>query len=131
MRVLQPVHYLRGEREVMPFDAVPQTGLETLQNGKRDNLYQDNVKPPRMLNDSFHRPHTERVLGCKAEHNSYKVIRREPVSSVHGVYAPTGYARHQPKGLATLKGKPTSGEIMPLSSSFYAGNNNKLGQPRG
>ena len=47
-----------------------------------------------------------------------------------GMYPSTGYARGQEKGLSTLSNKPVNGALMPLGSSFYAGSNNRLGQPK-
>lgn len=129
--VHQKILELKGNRELMPYDYVSSTGLEIDMNGKRNEHYQDGIIAPPLLNDAFHRPHTDKVLGCKSEREAHRVLRREPLPSVTGIYAQTGYARHQELGLAYLRNKPIDGVIAPISSSFYAGLNNKLGQPKG
>tara|TARA_R110002072_G_scaffold136310_1_gene278743 strand:+ start:285 stop:683 length:399 start_codon:yes stop_codon:yes gene_type:complete len=129
--VHQRVLELKAVRELMPYDYISGTGLRNDVNGKRKEYYQNDISAPSLLNNSFHRPLVDKVLGCKSERDTHKVLRREPVSSASGIYPPTGYARHQEKGLAYLRGKPIDGVIAPISSSFYAGLNNKLGTPLG
>lgn len=119
---------LRGAREVQPFDMIPRayTGGKTFKNELDVGMGAD---APPLLNDSIHRPHTMKVLGCKQD--SHRVLRRPPVKSTEGMYPSTGYARGQDKGLAFLAEKPITGKIMPLASSFYAGMNNKIPNLKG
>lgn len=117
---------LRGAtREVQPFDMIPRAyiGGKTFENELDVGMGAD---APPLLNDAIHRPHTMKVLGCKQNHEAHRVLRRAPVSSTAGMYPSTGYARGQDRGLAYLAEKPITGKIMPLSSSFYAGMNNKI-----
>lgn len=121
---------LRGGREIQPFDMIPRAynGGKTFKNELEVGVGAD---APPLLNDSIHRPHTMKVLGCKQNAEAHRVLRRPPVSSTKGMYPSTGYARGQDKGLAFLGEKPITGRIMPLSSSHYAGMNNKIPNLKG
>jgi len=122
---------LLARREASVYDIAPPMGLNYYQDGIRKFSRQDGINAPKIMNNSIQRPHTMKVLGCKSDREAHKVLRRAPLPDELGMYAPTGYARHQPKGLASLNERPTDGQIMPLASSFYGGGNNKLGQPSG
>ena len=124
-----PIEQLRANREFSYYDALPHMKLADNVNPQRDfRPTQNNISAPKLLNASIHRSHMMKVIGCKSE-PVHKVIRREPVPQTRGMYPSTGFARKQEKGLAWLPHQPTSGPLMPLSSSMYAGANNKLGQP--
>ena len=122
---------LLAQREASVYDLAPPLGLKYYQDGIRAFSRQDGVKGTNIMNNAIQRPSTSKVLGCKSNREAHKVLRRPALPEETGMYAPTGYARHQPKGLATLNQRPTDGQIMPLASSFYGGGNNKLGQPSG
>jgi hypothetical protein len=122
---------LLAQKEASVFDLSAPLGLKYHQEGIRKFDTQDGIIAPPLLNNAIHRPHTMKVLGCKSEREAHKVIRRAPINATKGMYPPTGYARHQPKGLATLSQRPTNLPLMPDPSSFYAGSNSKLGQPKG
>ena len=120
-----------SQREASVFDLSAPLGLKYHQDGIRKFDRQDGVIAPKLINSAIQRPHTMKVLGCKSEREAHKIIRRPPINETKGMYPSTGYARHQPKGLSSLRERPTDLPLMPDPSSFYAGANSKLGQPRG
>jgi len=58
------------------------------------------------------------------------IVRRPPVADTLGMFPSTGIGRGESKGLAYNPKHPTNTPLMPLSSNFSAGLNNKLGQPK-
>ena len=124
------IEQLRASREATYYDFLPHMKISDNVNPQRDfRPTQNNISAPKLLNDCIHRPHTMKVIGCKSE-PVHHVLRRAPVSSTMGMYPSVGFARKQEKGLAWLPNQPISGPLMPLSSSMFAGANNKLGQPK-
>lgn len=121
---------MRGGREVQPFDMIPRaySGGKTFKNSLDVGVGAD---APPLLNASIHRSATMKVLGCKQNAETHKVLRRPAVSSTAGMYPSTGYARGQHKGLASLTEKPNTGKIMEKSSSFFAGTNSKIPNLKG
>jgi len=116
---------LTQTREIQPFDMIPRayTGGKTFKNNLDMGIGAD---APPLLNDSIHRPANMKVLGCKQNHESHKVLRRAPINSTAGMYPSTGYARGQDKGLSYIPQKPITGRIMETSSSFYGGANSRI-----
>lgn len=120
-----------ARREASVYDLSAPLGLKYHQDGIREFSRQDGVIAPPIMNNAIHRPHTMKVIGCKSEREAHKIIRRAPINETKGMYPSTGYARHQNKGLSTLRERPIDLPLLPNPSSFYAGANSKLGQPRG
>lgn len=126
-----PVHMLRGSREVMSFDMMPQASSHSYHEPSVVQLSdgQQNTYRKEIMNNAIQRPYALKMRGCKEEPQLHQVIRRPPVNPMQGLYPQVGWARHQKKGLAYDPKKPIDLPLMPLSSSFYAGMNNKIPQP--
>ena len=116
--------------EHTPSSLIPSSGLTTKPNGFSKNDYSAVPFTP-LLNDAIQRPHTMMVMGCKMESNSHNVLRRPSLPSASSMYPHTGYGRHQLKGLNYQDEKPMDLPLMPKASPFYAGANNRLGEPLG
>ena len=121
---------LTSVRAVEPSDMIPPTymGGKTYKNTHKIGVGAD---APKLLNDSIHRPHTMKVLGCKQNHESHRVLRRPALSNTGGMFPSTGYARGQKKGLAFIDQQPITGKIMESASSFYGGSNSKIPNLKG
>ena len=121
---------LTSVRALEPGDIIPPAylGGKTYKNVLKIGV---GVDAPPLLNDSIHRSHTMKVLGCKQNHESHRVLRRPALSNTGGMYPKSGYARGQDKGLAFIDQKPITGKIMEISSSFYAGSNSKIPNLKG
>jgi hypothetical protein len=121
---------LTSVRAVEPSDMIPPAymGGKTYKNTLKIGIGAD---APPLLNDSIHRPHTMKVLGCKQNHESHRVLRRPALSNTGGMFPSTGYARGQKKGLAFIDQQPITGKIMESASSFYAGSNSKIPNLKG
>jgi hypothetical protein len=87
---------LTSVRAVEPSDMIPPAymGGKTYKNTLKIGIGAD---APPLLNDSIHRPHTMKVLGCKQNHESHRVLRRPALSNTGGMFPSTGYARGQKK----------------------------------
>ena len=58
-----------------------------------------------------------------------RVLRRPNIPYQGGMYPSQGFARNQPKGLASNAQRNMNGPLLPLADSFNAGLISTLGQP--
>ena len=96
-----------------------------------DGMYTLLPPAPRLLPGAIQQNPLKKVLSCKPEIGSRIVGKPSRSGRYEHMYPPTGYARHQPMGLASDPNKPMDLPLMPLASSFYAALPNTLGQPPG
>jgi hypothetical protein len=91
-------------------------------------VYRSAGTAPKLLSqadtDSRHRV----VLPCNGI--TTHVIRRPGVPQEEGMQPAQGFARHQIKGIAYQKEKPTNLKMMPRAGFYNPGMNNVLGQPK-
>ena len=68
------------------------------------------------------------VLPCAGTPFSHIVLRRPAMPSAGGIYVQTGYARGQPKGLASLDDKPMNLAILKTHDMYNSAMNSKIGK---
>ena len=100
-----------------------------IQSGNRK--YTGVVAPPPLpvLNKAVNRPQTDIVLSCKPTLYS-KIVIAPDTSLTDGMYAHTGYARKQMKGLSYIKERPIDFPLPYITDSENINLPSKLGQPK-
>ena len=111
---------LKGKEEVQPSKLIPSMGTVFKQHGNRKEKKDKYIVSPPLLNDSFYRPASSMVQGCKPEPFSHiRVIRPPPIPQTNNMVPKTGYAKHQKKGLAYDKFYgPISAPNPPITNFF-------------
>lgn len=119
---------LEGSSEVHPHMLIPSTGFQSKAEANHIPLnYGKYTEAPDMFAKAIDYSSRRGVLPCKGI--THHVLRNPAMPSAGGMVAPSGYGRHQSRGLAYSPEKPINVPIMPLSDPFAPGLNNKLGQP--
>ena len=88
------------------------------------------VDPPYIapiLNRAIHRPHTDKILGLKSNHDLRPFVPSKP-AVMAGISAPSFNVRHQSKGLAYDPQKPV-GKLTKQADNQYAGLNSRIPLP--
>ena len=121
-------HYMRngmmGTEEVDTLNSIPSAQFGTAERIKPPEYKSEPIAPKLMPNNMDYSTRRQ-VLPCVGI--THHVLRSEPVPANHGMVAPTGIGRHQPRGLA--QEKPTDLPIMKFSNPFASGFDNPLGAP--
>jgi hypothetical protein len=121
-----------GVREPTYYDLAVNGTLTHLDNQtKRLRTFEEQVNEPVNPADSynfaFNRPSTHQVLSAKADFDAI-IMGRVDYDKNSGKQAPSGYVRHQMKGLIYDPQRPIDIQnIMPLANNFYADSLNVLG----
>jgi hypothetical protein len=69
------------------------------------------------------------VKPCVGTPGTIRTLRRPPVPAAGAIFVRQGYARHQSKGLASIKELPMNLPLLPLPDSFNGMLNSRLGGP--
>ena len=124
----------RGAEEPDVFTLFPGgMGFAPKNNNVRDpatGMYVPRTKHPDQFTPILQTKSMHGVLYCKGEPESIK-FARQGSSLTAGMYPNTGYARHQPLGLATDFDKPMNKPVMPTAGFFNPDELNVLGQVPG
>ncbi len=104
-------------------------GFEPKNNNVRNpasGMYDRMSKHPDQFTPNLQTKTMHGVLPCKGEPEAIRYTRHKS-SLTAGMYPPTGYARHQPLGLATDFNKPMNTTVMPLPGFYNPDAPNPLG----
>lgn len=108
-------------------------GFEPKNNNVREpasGMYTPLSKPPDQFNPILQTKSMNGVLHCKGQPEAIKYGRRD-TSLTDNMYPQSGYARHQPLGLATDFNKPMNGPVMPIEGFYNPDAQNVLGNVPG
>lgn len=136
----QVVAGTRGRRDAQTLKQLPKNGWRREIQNRPDtaDLHHRNVVGPDIMasgNDTVPFQGSYRgvlpVRGIPGTDRFHPLaLREQPVPYQGGLYPKTGYAAHQPKGLAFEPEKPLNRKPMRLSSFYDPNKNSKLGQPK-
>ncbi len=124
----------KGAKEMTFFDMdTGGMGFEPKNNNVREpasGMYTPLSKPPDQFNPILQTKSMNGVLHCKGQPEAIKYGRRD-TSLTDNMYPQSGYARHQPLGLATDFNKPMNGPVMPIEGFYNPDAQNVLGNVPG
>jgi len=121
-----------GVREATYYDLAVNGTLTHLDNQTKklrtfEAQLNEPINPADSYNLAFNRPSTHQVLSAKADFDAI-IMGRVDYDKNSGKQAPSGYARHQMKGLVYDPQRPIDiDNIMPIANNFYADSLNVLG----
>lgn len=115
-------------RELNYFDMIPSSGFSYEQTGKRNPLNLQNINPPPLSRDAFHRPNNMIVYSAKEVETKRIVGKTEPVADGLG-QRPINVGRGKYNGLDNTGMYKRDSVLTPIASSFNSSLNNRLGQP--
>jgi hypothetical protein len=134
MKVIYQPQILRGSRELQAWDLSHSTStnhqMNTPSAGVLNRIHKEKILIPGLMNDAITPNMANKPRGCKDDLNARIVLRIPGVNPSQGLYPQPGKFRHEKRGLAFNPDRPNTGKLMPLSSSFFAGINNSIPQPR-
>ena len=121
-----------GVREPTYYDLAVNGTMTHLDNQTKklrnmeEQIYEP-INPISMYNLAFNRPSTHQVLSAKADFDAV-IMGKVDYDKNSGKQAPSGYARHQMRGLVYDAQRPIDTQnIMPIANNFYADSLNVLG----
>ena len=113
-----------GDEDAPTLNSIPSTQFGTAER-KQPPKYKSEPIAPKLMPMNIDVSSRRNVLPCVGI--THHVLRSEPIPANHGMVAPTGIGRHQPRGLA--QEKRTDLPIMKFSNPFASGFDNPLGAP--